>query len=372
MTTNLTQGIPPQPYGKGGRKVYLPMSATAQVWQGAMVAQLAGACVTGTTAGAGPCIGVAEADTLGGATNGAVRLVVLTDQIFRFAAGTLAPTDSTPYGTPLFMETDNTVGTGAPGQQPAGRFMGFEDDGYVRVYVSNQASWFDSPVNSNDGGSSAFTARVVITSLGANTGTTTGVLTVTATGALAAQDGVALATGDLVFIQPGTTNLAAASDAGPYVVNVGGTGLHPTFTRPSWWQTAATMLVGQVVHVGGEGTVFRGTAWKNFCAKGKVVDTDDAVWYVGRFVEQTTFAGGDNGAHTYAPSVGILDAVHSAVMANMTAPGGTMTAAVNIYVDAITPGYTGTATMTIQAYSAAFATNSAAGTYKLNVLTVNW
>lgn len=367
---NLTSGAPVQPYGRDGRFVVLPQSATAQIYEFAMVAETAaGALVTGTTAGSGHCVGVATFDQIGGATDGAVRMKIWTDKIFTYAAGTHAPTDATPFGTPLYMESDNQVGTG-PGTQLAGRFYGFEDDGKVRVYISPCASWFDAVAN--DGGTALFKARAVVTSLGANTGTTTGVLTVTATGALAAQDGLTLATGDVVFIQPGTTNLAAASDAGPYVVNVAGTGLHATFTRPSWWAKGAAIQPGQVIEVGGEGTVFRGTAWKTFCAKGKIVDTDDAAFYVGRFTEQVTFAGGDNGAHTYAPSVGVFDAVHSFVGANFTAPGGTMTAAVNFGVDAITPGYKGTATMVIQMYSSAFATNSAAGTYLMNVLTCNW
>jgi len=135
--SNLTKGQAPKPYGQGGRFAVLPMKANAQVYQSAMVAEISGAVCTGTTAGAGDCIGVAESDALGGSSDGSTRVQVWYDKIFRVAAGSNAPTDATPMFTQLFMETDNTVGTGAVGQRKAGFFMGFEDDGYVRVYIGN-------------------------------------------------------------------------------------------------------------------------------------------------------------------------------------------------------------------------------------------
>ena len=372
--SNLTQGVVPQPYGQGGRKVDLPVQASAQIWEGAMVAQISGACVTGTTASAGPCIGIAESDMLGGASDGAKRISIVTDKIFILTAGTNAPTDATPYGTVLYMETDNTVGTGAPGQQVAGRFMGIEDDGKVRVYISNQAQWFDSAYVPNDGGSAPFKARAVITTLQAYDGSGTGTLTQhTAAAGLSAADGVTLVVGDVVFIQAGTTNLTAAKDSGPWQVSaLGSASVKWVLVRPSWWQNGAPIQESEKVSIGGEGTVFRGSEWKAMCAGAKVVGTDDPHFYVGRFVEQVTFAGGDNGAHTYAPSVGVLDAAHSFVGLNLTAPGGTLTAVVNYGVDAITPGYTGTATMTLQMYSSTLATNSASSTCTFNVLICNW
>lgn len=141
---NLAKGIPPQPYGKGGRKVVLPVKNGAQIYEGAMVAQISGACVTGTTAGAGACIGVAEHDQLGVTADGTKRISVLTDQIFLMKTGAAAATDATPYGTLLFMEDDNSVGTGGSAggatRQIAGRFMGLEDDGRTRVYISESGS----------------------------------------------------------------------------------------------------------------------------------------------------------------------------------------------------------------------------------------
>lgn len=136
---NLTSGTRPQPYGQGGRRVFLPVKATTQVWEGGMAAQISGACVPGTTAAAGNCIGVYENDMLGGASDGTTRVPVMTDQVFIFKNGTNAVSDATPIGTVLYMEDDQTVGTGGiggSGEGEAGRFVGFEDDGRVRVFVS--------------------------------------------------------------------------------------------------------------------------------------------------------------------------------------------------------------------------------------------
>lgn len=134
----LTAGIPPQLVGSGGRKVLLPVKATTQIWEGALVAQISGACVPGTTANAGDAIGVAEHDMLGGASDGTKRISVFFDKIFIFPAGAAAPVDATPFGTLLYMEDDHTVGTGGLGatQKIAGRFAGLEDDGRVRVYIN--------------------------------------------------------------------------------------------------------------------------------------------------------------------------------------------------------------------------------------------
>lgn len=135
--TQLSAGITPAPYGATMRKVSRPVSATAQIYQGSFVSEISGAAVAGATASAGDCIGIAEHDMLGGATDGAKRIEVLNDGIFLVQAGTAAPTDATPFGSLLFMESDHQVGTGGLGatQKVAGRFVGMADDGRVRLYI---------------------------------------------------------------------------------------------------------------------------------------------------------------------------------------------------------------------------------------------
>lgn len=168
----LTSGIAVKPYGSGGRKVSLPVKATTQLYQGAMVAySAAGALVPGSTAGAGDAVGICEADTLGGATDGAVRAWVWFDHTFIFTNGTNAFTDATPIGALAYMEDDHTVGTGGvggSGEGVAGLFMGMNDDGTVRVYlfpnIANSLQWV--PVN---GTALTDTASQNATSLGRTT-----------------------------------------------------------------------------------------------------------------------------------------------------------------------------------------------------------
>jgi hypothetical protein len=138
----LIQGAVPQPYGAGPRKVTLPVKATSQIWESSIVAQIAGACCPITTAGAGDAVGVAEFDMLGGAADGTKRISVLTDGIFIFKNGVAAFSDATPFGALAFAEDDNSVGTGALGTAAGvvGRFVGFEDDGRVRVFISESGS----------------------------------------------------------------------------------------------------------------------------------------------------------------------------------------------------------------------------------------
>lgn len=141
--SNLAQGTPVQPYGQAGRKVTLPVKATTQVYEGAMVSQPSGACAPATAGNStAPVKGVAEHDQLGGAADGDARISLMTDQIFIFPAGVAAPTDATVYGSPLYAETDHTVGTSSSsGTLPvAGEFRGLEDDGRVRVYIGATAA----------------------------------------------------------------------------------------------------------------------------------------------------------------------------------------------------------------------------------------
>lgn len=377
--SNLTSGTRPQPYGRDGRNVVLPQAANAQIWEGALVAPSSGtdgALVTGTTAGSGHCVGVATFDQLGGATDGAVRMQIWTDAVVIVNAGVNAPTDLTPFGTPLFMETDNTVGTGAGGEtQIGGRFYGIEDDGRVRLYVSSQASWNDANANTNDGGTAAFKVRAVITTLQAYGGTTTGVLTETANGAISAADGVTLALGDVVFVQEGTTNLTTASDAGPYVVTaLGGASAKWQLTRPSWWQTGAAMALGQTLDVGGEGTLWAGSSWRSFAAKGSVVDTTAPLFWVRSITQEVTLTGSGNKAIS---NVGIRSATQSQVLVSKVTNGGTISSTVRYEMTpasspgAITAGALGTGAVTVQA-SVAAGTANASDQSVVNVTIINW
>lgn len=366
-----TSNYHPQPYGAGIRSVFLPVQALAVVYEGAMVSQINGACVTATTALCGPVIGVSQEPVVtGGATDGAVRMVVLTDSIFLFNAGAIAPVDSTPYGTVLYADSDNTVSLGTS-STIAGRFMGIQDDGLVRVFISNQASWFDGL--DSEGTSRAYFARNVCTTFTAAsyTGTGTGVLSF-ANHLLDVQDGVTNVVGDVVFLQGGTLGNCAitAADVGPYVVTaLGGAAANAVFTRPSWWVNGSIVPTSQPVKIGSEGTLFGNTDWTSSAAPGCVVGTTDPAMYPDRVTQRVTLAL----STATVSNVPILSATRTGIFAEFCgANGGSTTNTVGYgTIVAPTPGYIATASTVIDALNSGMAKNSTADTAILNVTIVN-
>lgn len=340
-----------------------------------MAAQVSGACAPATSTGAGHVIGVYEDDALGGATDGATRCVVLTDKIFTFKNGVNAVSDSTPYGTVLFAEDDNSVGVGAGGSTViAGRFMGIEDNGDVRVYISNQASWFDGnaaqiePTNTR-----AYYARAVCTTFSASSYTGTGTSTLLfANHALDVQDGVTIAVGDVVLLQGGTLGSCAitAADTGPWVVtSLGGSSAKATFVRPVWFETGAQVPGGQTIKIGPEGTLFHNTDWTSSATPGCVIGTTDPAFYPDRVTQRVTLAS----STATVNNVPILSATTSMVTAEFCgANGGSTTSTVGYgTIVAPTPGYIGTASTVVDAIAANMGKNGTSDTAILNVLIVN-
>lgn len=140
--SNATSNLAPAPYGKGGRDVVLPVDGGAHIYAGTLVSQLSATSmlVPGSTALSGAAIGVAahEADNTSGA-DGALRCRVMTDQVFLFpnGAGGDACSEATAMFSVVYMADDHTVyDNDAVGTlKPAGRFVGMEPDGRVRVFV---------------------------------------------------------------------------------------------------------------------------------------------------------------------------------------------------------------------------------------------
>ena len=376
MVANLTQGTPPKPYGKGGRRVFRDLTSAAQVWQGAMVAEASGQVVTATTAGSGPVIGVSEMDAYGSTgpvdgTDDSQRISILYDQIFEMSPDTSSPpTEDTPFGTPLYATSDNTVGT-SPGAYFAGLFQGMTDNG--NVYVMINPSGLSLALGGEEGGAAATaastTARAVATQIPAYTGTTTGVLTASATGVFGAVDGVTLALGDVVLVPEGITNLSAASDAGPYqVTTLGASGVKWVLTRVAGWATGQAMTLGASVKIGGEGTLFGGTTWKSFAAKGSVVDTTAPALYPEKVTQQITLLTGTSGkAITNVP---IRSATASSAIATYVS-GTAASTTVSYGQGVITPGTLTTATVTIHPYAEAMAVVASGDTSVLNVTILN-
>jgi hypothetical protein len=292
---------------------------------------------------------------------GCFALNIYTDSTITFANN----------GAPLYAVDDNNVSLfdGGGTRLFAGYVVYDPSVTSGKVFVQLGFGSPYAPANST-GGSSNYKARAVVTTLAAYGGTTTGILTATANGAFGTQDGVStLAVGDVVFVQEGTTNLSASSDAGPYVITaLGATGSKWVLTRPLWWETGATIVEGTTVDISGEGTLWANATWKATCAKSQVVDTNDAKWYPGRVTQQVQLAAGVL-AITNVP---ILSASKTQFLATLEAQGGTSTSVVAYLATTVTPGAIGTATFTVKALESGWATTQTGDTSTLNVTVINW
>lgn len=140
--TNATTNLIYRPYGQGGRDIDLPVDGGAHIYEGTLVSQLTATAMLcpGSTASSGPAVGVAthEVDNTDG-DDGDLRCRVHTGKIFSYPNGT--STDACSEATKLFsvvyMGDDHTIFDNSAGStlQPAGRFMGMNEDGTVRVFV---------------------------------------------------------------------------------------------------------------------------------------------------------------------------------------------------------------------------------------------
>ena len=142
---NATSDLPIDAYGKGGRDILMGMGATAQVYKGTMVSQLAadGGVVATSTALSGKAVGVAAHAQLGGAAVGDTRVEIETDRVFIFdnAAGPNDVDDTLELFSVVYAEDDHTISDNdqAASLEQAGLFMGREPDGRVRVYIGPAA-----------------------------------------------------------------------------------------------------------------------------------------------------------------------------------------------------------------------------------------
>ena len=248
-----------------------------------------------------------------------------------------------------------------------------DDASMVPVWIGGVRADADNPELAASR-ATAFTARVVATSIGANTGTGTGVLTITATGALGAQDGVTCAAGDVIFIQEGTTNVAAI-DAGPWTITtIGTTGVSAVLTRPDWWTHGGTMIPGAVIEIGGEGTGttprFAGSQWKSFAAKGTVIDTTaPSFWPRQLSGVYTASSGVVLNAYALFPIRSATTSVPLAVNTGTAAHASTV--GPPRVTTLPTAGVTGSASLTMKAESAPGTVNASdVGVYTVSV--TNW
>ena len=274
-------------------------------------------------------------------------------------------------GAYVFALDDHTVSTSdAAGTRPlAGYVIDVPASGqpeYGKVAVAVGMARPDALDPELSGGSSAFKARAVATSIGAYT-YTGGTLTVTATGAMASQDGVSMVAGDVLLIPEGISNVTAA-DAGPYVVTTPGTATtQAAMVRADWWPHGGTLPVGSVIDLGGEGTLFKGSSWKSFAAKGAVIGTTAPALYPSFVCQSVTLASG----LITITNVPVLSTTNTYFGVNRTTVGGTVTTTVQYNPASIVAGIINTGSVQIAAQTSTGATDTS-DTSTLNVAIENW
>jgi hypothetical protein len=348
----------------------------------------------GTAGALGAVVGRAQRQAANTTANGygtAGSLQVLIDRgAFWYNLNADSTVTIANFGASVYASDDNTVSLyDAGGTRPyAGYLICVPTTPGVPGLVNGSAStkvcvqvgqpnpWANEGEGSESG---AFRARAVVTSLsGTYSGSTTGTLTAAAAAAFGTQDGVStLAVGDTVLLPEGTTNITANTDAGLYTITtLGSTLVKWVLTRPDWWGTGSVINLAQTIDVGGEGTLFGGSSWKSFAAKGSaVVDSNDPDLYPGRVIQTVTLS-----AATIAISnVPILSATKTAFTVNLAATGGTVTG--TLYYGTIvapTAGFVNTgasstrALVTVDAIAAGQVKNTQADASTLIVGIINW
>jgi hypothetical protein len=231
----------------------------------------------------------------------------------------------------VYAKDDQTVSLsdGAGAYLPAGVAVGVGDEkggGNLQVHVQQgpvgvllaKALGLAPTVTEPD---MVHRARAVVTTSQTYT-TTDGVLTVTATNSAMTFDGVTVAVGDVVLFP--TDKVATAADAGPYVITqLAATGKSQIMARPGWYESGSTQYTGQLIEIGGEGTVWAGSSWKSLdAAKTIVVDTTDAAFFprLQTSVESAAMTAGVLGT----PITALYVSGHAVVMAEFKAKGGTV------------------------------------------------
>jgi hypothetical protein len=354
-----------------------PVEANTTIYGGALVAlNAAGNAVPASAVEALRCVGRCErgqANTTAAGFGAAGALTVQVHPgVFFFNCPDSSIAAANVFQNCYAVDDNNVSLSDAGGTRPyagiiyAVNSSSVVDSGQVAVFVGMPNAYAANPELASG---SAFSARAVVTTLHAYTGTTTGVLTSTANGAFGTQDGVTtLAAGDVVIIPAGTTNISAASDAGPYQITaLGAAGSAWVLTRPDWWPTGGTIGLGASIKLGGEGTLFGGTVWKSFAAKGTVIDTSDPALYPDKVTQSVALTAGTK----TITNVPIYSATRSSVLCSLSAVGGTVTTTVGYgTIVAATPGALGTASAVVDALAAGM-TKQASDTSTILVTILN-
>lgn len=321
--------------------------------------------------------GTANADGDGGAINdleNPIYLRAVAGNIGYFATGSGANEITSAHankGRPCFAYDDNTLYlTSNGGTLPFAGLIGDVTDAGVQL-INTAAVRAMAPLFVEGGGgipgvTSNGTVRAVVTSLAANTESPAGTLTADANGALGTQDGITLVAGDEVFIPEGTTNLDSAELAGPYTVSVVGDGSTKfVLVRPVWWRDGSVISQASDIKIA-EGTLYGGSTWRTFAAKGAVVGTNAPLAYPDYVGQAATLVAGT----TTLSNVPLRSATKSTLSINRTT-ANTASSTVQYNPSTLTAGVLGTASIVVQGQVAA-GTINASDVSTLNIGVRNW
>jgi hypothetical protein len=341
----------------------LPMAASTTIYFGTLVASDAsGNAVPASSSTAQKVWGRCEKQVVNSGIAGAAT-ITFKPGVFAFNNSTgVDLIAASNVGAYCYVVDDNTVALtdGGGARQIAGQIFPFDPNNLTQVQVGvgpGFASAYVANPNVNAGGSTVFKARGVVY---AN-------VSALATFTVASNDGITYVAGDIVLLTAQTT----AKQNGPYVVGTVASTTAP-LTRPDWWVTGAPISPGQVINVGGEGTIFGGSEWKTMCAKAKVVDTDDPTFYPRVCKGTVTIA---SGIHALGSAEGLFlfSTTTSPIMLtrNKFNSGSTTTVGYQVAVADRTAGVSGTAAATIRGFAAA-GTNPTDDASTVDFLVTNW
>jgi hypothetical protein len=141
--SNATRNLPPTTGLDGPFTFDLPVDGGSKVYRGILITQLTatGCIVPYSTASAGPCIGVCQTPDVDNSagSDGDLRALVETKRLYAFDNGTSSDAfdDNDLIGSVVYGTDDHTVAktSDTNARKAVGFFMGFEDDGRVRVFV---------------------------------------------------------------------------------------------------------------------------------------------------------------------------------------------------------------------------------------------
>ena len=337
-----------------------PVAANTTIYGGSMVAtNSSGYAVPANGTDSSLKIwGIAQRQVANTAAAGFGSAGQLTVQVLQGAFGMINGTTAITAGDVgklAYCVDDQTVASNdGAGLRPAAGVIFGIDPNSLQVYVGlGFASLYSTPSATSN--TSAFKARGVVY---AN-------VAALATFTVAGNDGITYAAGDVVLLANQTT----AAECGPYVVGTVATGTAP-LTRVDWWPTGSTIVQGQEISVGGEGTIFGGSQWKALCGKSKIVGTDDPLLYPKTCKGTLTLASGTKTLGS-AEGLFLLAAPAASFVAFLNTTGGTLTSTTGYKCTTRTAGKSGTAAATVLATVAA-GTIDAANNSTLDWVATNW